>query len=65
MMMRPGVELERGQTLTIFTPLGKPLEVEGARKPPGEIVSVKGSIKIDQFNPRRASPEARSSSLWT
>lgn len=52
MMMRPGVELQQGQTLTIFNPLGKPLEVKGARKPPGEIVSVKGTIKIDQFNPK-------------
>ncbi|HYP88902.1 MAG TPA: LysM domain-containing protein, partial [Polyangiaceae bacterium] len=51
-MMRPGVELSPGQTLTIFSPLGKPVDVPGARKPPGEIVSVKGSIKIDQFNPK-------------
>jgi hypothetical protein len=52
MMMRPGVELQPGQTLTIFSPLGKPIEIDGARKPPGEIVSVKGTIKIDQFNPK-------------
>jgi hypothetical protein len=26
--------------------------VPGARNPPGEIVSVKGTIKIDQFNPK-------------
>lgn len=52
MMMRPGVELSRGQELTIFSPLRKPEDVPGARKPPGEIVSVKGTIKIDQFNPQ-------------
>ncbi|HVY26365.1 MAG TPA: LysM domain-containing protein [Polyangiaceae bacterium] len=52
MMMRPGVELSPGQKLTIFTPLRKPDEVPGSRKPPGEIVSVKGTIKIDQFNPQ-------------
>ena len=52
MMMRPGVELSPGQTLTIFSPLGKPVDVPGSRKPPGEIVSVKGTIKIDQFNPK-------------
>lgn len=51
-MMRPGVELSPGQKLTLFTPLRKPDEVKGARKPPGEIVSVKGTIKIDQFNPQ-------------
>ncbi len=48
--MRPGVELKPGQTLTIFTPVRKPEPVPGARNPPGEIVSVKGTIKIDQFN---------------
>jgi hypothetical protein len=52
MMMRPGVTLKPGQTLTIFTPVRKPDNVPGARKPPGEIVSVKGTIKIDQFNPK-------------
>lgn len=51
-MMRPGVELSPGQKLTIFSPLRKPDDVPGARKPPGEIVSVKGTIKIDQFNPQ-------------
>jgi hypothetical protein len=52
LMMRPGVELRPGQSLTIFTPIRKPDDVPGARKPPGEIVSVKGTIKIDQFNPK-------------
>jgi len=52
LMMRPGVALKPGQSLTIFTPLRKPNEVPGARNPPGEIVSVKGTIKIDQFNPK-------------
>jgi hypothetical protein len=51
-MTRPGVELRPGQTLTIFTPVRKPEDVPGARKPPGEIVAVKGTIKIDQFNPK-------------
>lgn len=50
MMMRPGVRLEPGQSLTIFAPLRPPDDVPGARKPPGEIVSVKGTIRIDQFN---------------
>ena len=52
MIMRPGVTLKPGQQLTIFTPVRKPDDVPGARKPPGEIVSVKGTIKIDQFNPK-------------
>lgn len=52
MMMRPGVELQPGQSLTIFTPVRKPDDVPGSRKPPGEIVAVKGTIKIDQYNPK-------------
>jgi hypothetical protein len=52
LQLRPGVELKPGQTLTIFTPIRKPDDVPGARNPPGEIVSVKGTIKIDQFNPK-------------
>ncbi len=52
LQMRPGVELKPGQSLTIFTPIRTPDDVPGARKPPGEIVSVKGTIKIDQFNPK-------------
>jgi hypothetical protein len=52
LMMRPGVELKSGQELTIFAPVRKPDNVPGARNPPGEIVSVKGTIKIDQFNPK-------------
>jgi hypothetical protein len=52
LMLRPGVEVKPGQALTIFTPVRKPDDVPGARKPPGEIVSVKGTIKVDQFNPK-------------
>lgn len=52
LLMRPGVTLKPGQQLTLFTPIRKPDDVPGARKPPGEIVSVKGTIKIDQFNPK-------------
>jgi hypothetical protein len=52
LMMRPGVDIKPGQTLTIFTPVRKPDDVPGARNPPGEIVAVKGTVKIDQFNPK-------------
>ncbi len=52
LMMRPGVTLTPGQMLTLFTPLRKPDDVKGARRPPGEIVSVKGTIKVDQFDPK-------------
>lgn len=50
LMMRPGVTLSPGQSLTIFTSVRTPENVPGARKPPGEIVAVKGTVKIDQFD---------------
>ena len=50
--LRPGVTVQPGQTLTVFMPLREADGVPGARKPPGEIVSVKGAIKVDQFNPK-------------
>jgi LysM domain len=51
-MTRPGVALSPGQMLTVFAPVRKADDVEGARKPPGEVVAVKGTLKIDQFNPQ-------------
>lgn len=50
--LRPGVTVQPGQTLTIFVPLREAEGTSGARKPPGEIVSVKGTVQVDQFNPR-------------
>jgi hypothetical protein len=48
--MRPGATLHPGQTLTVFNSVRTPENVPGARKPPGEIVAVKGTVKIDQYN---------------
>ncbi len=48
--MRPGATLRPGQTLTVFNSVRTPENVPGARKPPGEIVAVKGTVKIDQYN---------------
>jgi hypothetical protein len=48
--MRPGVELSPGQTLTVFNSVRTPEDIPGARNPPGEIVAVKGTVKIDQYN---------------
>jgi len=51
-MMRPGVKVQPGQSLTVFNSVRKPEKVPGARQPPGEIVSVKGTVLIDQYNPK-------------
>lgn len=52
LQMRPGVNVKPGQELTVFQPVRQPEKVPGARKPPGEIVAVKGTIQIDRFDPK-------------
>ncbi|MCA9631324.1 MAG: LysM peptidoglycan-binding domain-containing protein [Myxococcales bacterium] len=52
MVMRPGVELRLGQLLTLFTEVRQPRKVAGARKPKGSIVAIKGSVKIEQWDPK-------------
>jgi len=49
--LRPGVTVSRGQELTVFTSVRQPEQVRGARKPPGEIVAIRGTVKIIDFNP--------------
>jgi hypothetical protein len=49
--MRPGVSLERGQKLTIFRPVRVPQNIKGARTPKGQIVSFKGTVEIDHWDP--------------
>src|SRR6185312_10341274 len=50
-MLRPGAEVKQGQLLTIFRSVRTPAKVPGARRPPGEIVAFKGTIRVDQWNP--------------
>lgn len=52
MIMRPGVDLQLGQLLSVFRTIRNPEKVKGARKPPGEIVAFKGTVKIDQWDPK-------------
>jgi hypothetical protein len=50
MMFRPGVELKPGQQLTLFRSVRDVGRVRGARKPPGEIVKIVGTVRIEHFN---------------
>jgi hypothetical protein len=52
LIMRPGVDLKLGQLLTVFRSVRTPASVPGARKPKGEIIAFKGTVKIDQWNPK-------------
>lgn len=49
--LRPGVKVTKGQELTVFNSVRQPENVAGARKPPGEIVAVRGTVKVIDFNP--------------
>jgi LysM domain len=50
--MRPGHDPQLGQLLTIYRPVRQPKNVHGARRPPGEVIAIKGTVKIDQWDPK-------------
>lgn len=50
MILRPGVDVQLGQLMTIFEDLRDPPEPEGARRPPGKIVAFKGTVKIQVWD---------------
>jgi hypothetical protein len=52
MILRPGVDLRLGQLLTVFRSVRTPDAVPGARRPPGEIIAFKGTVKVDDWNPK-------------
>jgi hypothetical protein len=52
LLMREGVSPQPGQNLTVFTQVRKPEPVKGARQPPGEIVAIKGTVRVDAFDPK-------------
>ncbi len=51
--VKPGTELRPGQELTLFEPVRKLDKVAGARQPPGEIVALKGTVHIADFDPKK------------
>ena len=51
LILRPGVKVSKGQELTVFNSVRQPQNVAGARKPPGEIVAIRGTVKVIDFNP--------------
>ncbi|MCC6898250.1 MAG: LysM peptidoglycan-binding domain-containing protein [Polyangiaceae bacterium] len=51
--IKPGVEVAIGQKLTVFTPVRKPQAVKGARRPPGQIIAIKGQVRIDQWDEKK------------
>jgi len=52
LQMRPKADVKVGETLTVFVPVRRPARVKGSRRPPGQIIAIKGSVRIDQWNPK-------------
>jgi hypothetical protein len=50
MILRPGVEVQLGQLMTIFQDVRDPPDTAGARRPPGKIVAFKGTVKINSWD---------------
>jgi hypothetical protein len=57
--VKPDVELKAGQELTLFEQSRKPEPVEGARQPPGEIVLIKGTLRVEEFDTKKHVASAR------
>jgi len=51
MQLKPGKKVAPGQLLTIYRPVRQPKNLEGARRPPGEIIAIKGTVKVDEWDP--------------
>ncbi len=50
MILRPGVDVQLGQLMTIFEDLRDPPSPPGSRRPPGQIVAFKGTVKIEHWD---------------
>jgi hypothetical protein len=46
------VDARLGQLLTVFRSVRPPANVPGARQPKGQIVAFKGTVKVEQWNPK-------------
>ncbi len=52
MRLKPGKKVAPGQLLTIYRPVRQPKNIKGARRPPGQIIAIKGTVKVDQWDPK-------------
>lgn len=52
LILRPGVDAKLGQELTVFREVRQPENVPGARKPPGQVVAVSGTVRVDRWDPK-------------
>jgi hypothetical protein len=59
LVLREGASTKPGDELTVFRRVRKPDAVPGARNPPGEIVAINGTVKVDSYDPKTRVARAR------
>lgn len=59
LVLREGASTKPGDELTVFRRVRKPEEVPGARNPPGEIVAINGTVRVDSYDPKTRVARAR------
>ncbi len=52
LQLKPGKDVRIGQQLTIFREVRRPEKVPGARRPPGMIIAIKGTVRVDHWDPK-------------
>jgi hypothetical protein len=52
LLVKEGKTVRPGEELTVFRSVRPPDDVPGARKPPGEIVAVQGTVRIESLDPK-------------
>ncbi len=52
MILRPGVDVQIGQQLTVFQEVRDPPKTAGARRPPGKLIAFKGTVKVEVWDPK-------------
>lgn len=50
MILRPGVDVQLGQLMTVFQEVRDPPNIPDSRRPPGKLVAFKGTVKIDSWD---------------
>ncbi len=59
LQIKPNHDVKIGQELTLFRPVRKPERVKGARRPPGMIIAIKGTVRVDHWDKKSRVARAR------
>ena len=59
LQIKPNHDVQIGQELTIFRAVRRPEKVKGARRPPGMIIAIKGTVRVDHWDEKSRIARAR------